>query len=601
MALPVSRLVRVSVNLSPLAAATRSFGILNQMTDQDGVINGLERFRTYASADAVALDFGSTAPVTLGAQLYFSQVPKPAQMMVSRWIRVATAAELDGGVLTAGQQSMANFNPVTSGGFQVTVDGVVKSLTGLDFSAAANLNAVAGIIDTALTGASCTWNGSSFVIKSDTTGTGVKASGTITFTGQPAPADTITIGGTVVTFVASGPTGNQVLIGATAAATATNLNTFLSASTDSNISLCTYSVSGLVVTVTYKLVGLAGNSFTLAESAANLTVSGATLAGGVVSSSVTFATAPVSGTDISALLKLTSSLALPLVPAYAAETPVEAVAIMANLSANWYGLMFAASVMPTDNQNISVAAFIESLSLKRMFGVTITDTSVLSSVVTTDLASQLKALNYKQTFCQYSANYLAAASLFGRAFSVNFNANRSTITLMYKQEPGIVAENLTTSQADVLKFKRCNVFVQYVNDTAIIQYGVMSGQAYIDETHGLDWFQNAVETACYNLMYTSTTKIPQTDSGVNQFVTAIANVCDAAVNNGLAAPGQWNASGFGELKQGDYLKEGYYIYAPPIASQSQSDRDARVSPPIQVALKLAGAIQELDVLVNVNR
>ena len=147
--------------------------------------------------------------------------------------------------------------------------------------------------------------------------------------------------------------------------------------------------------------------------------------------------------------------------------------------------------------------------------------------------------------------------MIGRAFSVNFSANRSTITLMYKQEPGVVAQYLTETQAQTLKSKRCNVFVNYMNDTAIIQYGVMSGQAYFDEIHGLDWFSDALQTAEYNLLYQSKTKIPQTDAGQNQLVNTAAGVCQEAINNGLIAPGQWNADGFGQLARGDYLQEGF--------------------------------------------
>ncbi|MFX5801658.1 DUF3383 family protein, partial [Acinetobacter baumannii] len=74
---------------------------------------------------------------------------------------------------------------------------------------------------------------------------------------------------------------------------------------------------------------------------------------------------------------------------------------------------------------------------------------------------------------QYSSSSpYAAASLFGRLLTTDFNANNTTITLMYKQEPGIVPESLTSSQADALQAKNGNVFVEYSNDTAIIQYGV---------------------------------------------------------------------------------------------------------------------------------
>ncbi len=248
-----------------------------------------------------------------------------------------------------------------------------------------------------------------------------------------------------------------------------------------------------------------------------------------------------------------------------------------------------------------MSGFIEALDISRIYGVTITDGNILSSLVTDDLASEMKAAAYKKSMCQYSENAYAIASLFGRMFSVNFNANRSTITLMYKQEPGVAAADLTETQALVLQDKRCNVFVAYVNDTNIIQYGVMSGPAYIDEIHGLDWLQDAIQNACYNTLYQSKTKIPQTDAGVNVLTNAVSGACDEAVNNGLVAPGIWNADGFGELETGQYLKSGFYIYAQPVALQSQAERETRVAPPIQVAVKLAGAIQEMDVLVDVNR
>lgn len=490
MTLPVSRLVRVNINLSPLAATNRSFGVLLIAGDSP-VINPVERYRTYGTIGDVGEDFSITMPEYKAALLYFGQTPKPATLMISRYLSTASSGQLLGGILTSSQQTLANFTAITNGGFHVTVDGNVKSVTGLDFSGASNLNAVAGIIDTALAGASVIWNGAQFIVTSDTTGT---------------------------------------------------------------------------------------------------------------SSSVSFGTAPVSGVDITTLFKWTSVLALPLVPGFASETPDAYAATMANLSAAWYGLMFAATTMPTDDQNVAVAGIIEAQDLTRIFGVTITDTGVLSSVVTNDLASRLMALGYDQSTTQYSSSSAyAIASLFGRAFSVNFAANRSTITLMYKQEPGVLPENLSTSQANVLEAKNCNVFASYVNNTMIIQYGTMASGAWFDEIHGVDWLQDQFQTACYNLMYTSTSKIPQTDAGMNQFVNAISAGCEAGINNGLIAPGVWNADGFGQLVTGQFLQDGYYIYAQPIALQSQSDRETRVGTPIQVAVKFAGAIQELDVILNVNQ
>lgn len=487
--LNIGRLVRATVNLAPLAAARRGFGTL-MIAGDSSVIDGSERFRSYVDLESVAEDFGTSAPEYLAAALYFGQSPRPQNLMIGRWLRTATAGFVKGGTLTTAEQLLATWTAITTGSFKVTIDGVLKTLSNLDFSAQTNLNGVASVINASLTGGTITWDGSRFTLTSSSTG---------------------------------------------------------------------------------------------------------------VTSIVTYASATGAGTDISAMLKLTAATALVPVAGFAAEAPVDCAVALADRSGQWYGLTFAAATMPTGDQYEAVAAFVEGASISRTFGVTETDTRVLDSTFTTDLASRFKALSYKRTCVQYSANKYAVCSLFGRAFSVNFSANRSTITLMYKQEPGIVAENLTETQAQTLKSKRCNVFVQYMNDTAILQYGVMSGQAYFDEVHGLDWFADALQTAEYNLLYQSKTKIPQTDAGQNQLVNVAAGVCKEAINNGLVAPGQWNADGFGQLSRGDYLDQGFYIYTQPMAAQDQSIREQRIAPPLQIALKLAGAIHEIDCIIDVNR
>lgn len=599
--LPVSRLIQVSINLSPTPAQGRNFGDLLILGDSN-VITGLERIRQYASMSGVAGDFSISAPEFLAAQLYFSQSPKPTSLSIGRWLRTATAGLLQGALLNASQSALSLFTSITSGGLDVTINGTVYLLTGMNFSTQTNLNGVASVVTAALSGAGiCTWTGSQFDIASTTTGAGIAATGTMTVATQPSPGDTVTVNGISIQFVASSPSGNQVLIGGSAALTAVNLNTFLQASVSPNILQATYAVVGNVVTATYFQVGVAGNAFTLATSGAHVTVSGATLSGGTAPSSVSYVTSPASGQDVSALMGLTAAQALPLVPGYAAESPLQAVVALDAISNAWYGLTFAASVMPVDADNLAIAPFIEADAVTRLFGITIQNTNVLSSSVTNDLASQLALAGYEQTFSQYSsASPFAVTSMFGRLFSVDFTASNTMIDLMYKQEPGITPEFLTTNQANVLQSKRCNVYAEYDNNTSILQYGVCAGPAYIDEIFGVDWLQNAVQTAVFNVNYTSPTKVPQTDSGTNQYINAISGVCQQAVNNGFAAPGQWNAPGFGNLVEGQFLKQGFYIFAPPISSQSQSDRAARKSVPIQTAIKLAGSTQTVGIQLNVN-
>lgn len=269
---------------------------------------------------------------------------------------------------------------------------------------------------------------------------------------------------------------------------------------------------------------------------------------------------------------------------------------------NWYGLAIADSADLVEADVISVAAAIEASSLSRILAVTTADVNVLVSGNTDNIGYKLKAAGYGRTFWQYSSSSkYAAISAFGRAFTVNFTGSNTTITLKFKTEPGITYETLTTAQASAIDAINGNVYVYYANDTAIIQQGVMANGDFFDERHGLDWLQNYVQTNLYNLLYTSATKIPQTDAGVTRLMTNVEASLDQAVNNGLIAPGVWNGGPIGQIESGDTLTKGYYVYADAVANQAQSDREARKSPVIQAAIKLAGAIHYGDVQINVVR
>jgi len=601
--LPVSRLINVTINMSPQAAqgANLNTGLI---MGASSVIDTGERFRAYASASAVGNDFGLTAPEYQAAALYFNQVPQPQSLLVGRWAKTATSAKLKGGLIAAAAQAMASWTVISNGGFSVTIDGVVKNITGLDFTAQTNLNGVASVISTALAAAgTCVWNANynRFEITSASSGAGTAASGTITLTGNPAANDTVTVGGTLITFVSANPVGSQVLLGSTAAQTAANLQAFLQASADVNISKCRYSTTLGVVTATYASVGTAGNAFTLAKSSTNITLSAATLTGGVNASSMTYATSPAAGTDISAQLGLVTGVASAPVNGVNGEQPVDAVnAMVTNFGRQFLGIEIADTSV-TNTQHLAVAAYIEA-DQAHLYGITSQEAAAVDPTQTSDIGYLLKQLGYKYSFAQWSSTSpYAVASMLGRLLTVNFNGNKTTITLMYKTEPGVVAESINTTQANALDGKNYNYYVNYDNSTAIIQNGWTPSGIFLDSIYNAIWFRNRVQTDLYNALYTSPTKIPQTDAGNQVLATTIESSCAAAVTNGYLAPGVWQQAGFGALNQGDTLSKGYYVYTPPISSQALSDRQARKSVPFQVAALEAGAIHSIALTVNVQR
>lgn len=323
-------------------------------------------------------------------------------------------------------------------------------------------------------------------------------------------------------------------------------------------------------------------------------------------STMTYASVVGSGTDISALLKLTaaSGAATP-VGGIALETPLTCATIL-NSSAQLFGC-YAFGIAQTafgdlaDADHEAISAYIEALSPSHTYWATTNDPNVTLSTSTTDLAAVYSQLAFNRTYLQYSAlSPYAAFAAFAKFAVIDPNANNSMITLKFKQETGIVAETISESQAAVLNAKHCNVFVNYNNGVAILQEGVMTSGQFADTIWGADLCQNRVQNDVFNLLFTSPTKVPQTEPGMNLIQTTIEASLSAMVFNGWSAPGQWNSNGFGQLQQGMELPKGYYVFRAPLSQQAESDRAARKAPVMQCAVKLAGAVHSANVVINVN-
>jgi hypothetical protein len=172
---------------------------------------------------------------------------------------------------------------------------------------------------------------------------------------------------------------------------------------------------------------------------------------------------------------------------------------------------------------------------------------------------------------------------------------------MFKQEPGVLPENLDATQYATLDTKRVNYLATVSNGFIMLFNGITPSGRYFDEVMGLDWFKADMANNVFTALASTPTKIVQTDKGAEVLLQGASKTCEKAVRNRLAAPGTWTHDGFGALSNGDPVALGYYLYAVPVASQSDADRAARKAPPIQVALIGAGAFQGVDIVVNFQR
>lgn len=194
-----------------------------------------------------------------------------------------------------------------------------------------------------------------------------------------------------------------------------------------------------------------------------------------------------------------------------------------------------------------------------------------------------------------------AAAYAGRALSVNFDGNNTTITMHLKDLTGIQPD---PSMTQTLKVKAeeagADIMVSIQGVTKVFSSGE---NMFFDRIYNQLWIVGRFQIAGFNLYASTPTKIPQTEDGALQLLSVLRKVCEAGVTNQYLAPGEWDSPvTFGD--QADLLANirqlGYYLYSAPVAQQSAADRTDRKAPVVQAALKEAGANHSASMIVNIN-
>lgn len=487
MAIPVSSVVDVSIAIGATFPARAGFGTLNIVTDETGVIDSIERVRSYSNIDGVIADWSGSSKVLAAATAYFSQQPKPTSLKVSVRFESDQAAILRGGSLDEAT-IVSTLLPISDGDFEITIDGQQEDIVGLNFTSVTSGDDIAAVIQAGLqaiasggfTLATCEWTGSRFIVTSGTVG----ALSTISF-----------MEGT----------------------------------------------------------GLAG-------------------------------------TNVSDDLRMIVGEATK-VDGFVGETITESLNAIQLADEDWYGLLFTnemrdAEVVNTEDGVEAAADWCEARI--KVFFNTSNDLDVLDPVSSSDIASILAAKNLRRTMTTFSSHpdEYPSASIAGRAFTVNFNQPNSTITLKFKQMPGITQEDINSSQKAVLDSKFANALI-VVGASDMYAESFMASGVFFDEVHGIDWLQNAIQTNVFGYLLTRTTKVPYTDKGVAALEQQVISALDEAVRNGLIAPG--------ETIDGEFLGTGYKTTTIAVADINQSDVEARHYPGLSFTVIGAGAIHSVQI------
>jgi len=225
----------------------------------------------------------------------------------------------------------------------------------------------------------------------------------------------------------------------------------------------------------------------------------------------------------------------------------------------------------------------------------------LTTDADTNVCWEIKLASYTNYRMQYSAanNRKLAASYMARMHTVNFGAERSALT-MHLKELAVPAEDYTQSDITAAKTVGLDLYTTTKSTAVLLTSGV---NGYTDDRYNLIAFIDAVQTDMFNLLKSSSTKVPQTRSGVNQLIDQGEKTTRGFVRAGVFAPGTWASPDyFGDLDAFNRNIEtaGFYWIAGSLADQSAADRALRKSPVLQCAVKSAGAIHSSEIIINFN-
>lgn len=309
-----------------------------------------------------------------------------------------------------------------------------------------------------------------------------------------------------------------------------------------------------------------------------------------VGASATITTTTGAVDNLGTLLGLDADSGAEVINSVSKETPVDALVDAADIDPSYYGVVLNKKWRDSEEAE-NVAEYCQGS--RRVFFNTSNDPLCLDKADDTNIMAKFKSKSLLRVLSHYSshADEYPSAVVAGRAFLVDFEGENTTITLNLKTMPNVTVEKLKQSQLEALQEHNGNAVVD-IAGVYVYSDSRMANGVWFDAVHGIDWLQNRMETGVFNRLYTTTRKIPYTDSGVSVIIAEIEQACRQGVTNGLLAPGY--------TAEGEYLPLGYQVNYVPTAEVPSADKANRVYRGITVQTVGAGALHKVIVTGTFN-
>lgn len=258
-------------------------------------------------------------------------------------------------------------------------------------------------------------------------------------------------------------------------------------------------------------------------------------------------------------------------------------------------------ILPTTEfsteEQVAIARAVEASSSSKLCIETYSAADAYEASVTTDLGPQLADLNLDRTMVVYEpvdgsgqVNYVSAAVASGYA-TVSFTSARPMITMANKSLTGVTSLDLSDVQYSTLQSKGYNFYTKTTDiDTDMFIDTAMASGQFFDTLQAADWLAYDIKYNLVNLVQTSD-KIPFTEDGLAIVRQTISETCVAALNAGVIGTGYDNDN--------NLIENGYLIDIPELSEISQTDKAQRILRGVKVTFLLAGALQVINVLNDI--
>ncbi len=278
------------------------------------------------------------------------------------------------------------------------------------------------------------------------------------------------------------------------------------------------------------------------------------------------------------------------------ETPAEALDAVLRLTSDFYGVALADA--RTDEEILALNTHLSGLEKPAMLFLPLIGTPEEVSAAES-LLDKLHVAGSRRVIATYASTVSDAAAVMGAAMGQQSAHTSSAFSLCYKSVGGMQPTALTQAQVEAIEALGGNVYVIRGYTHTLFEKGsTPSGDRY-DEVLYLDMIAEELQNAAVSLLADNPDKLPQTDDASAQFINAFASVLIGYTSRGILATAKWRGPAVGRIQTGDYIENGFTLWAGSYDDQPEADRTAHKAVPVQVALTLAGSLESVVINVNV--